>query len=79
VDTCEIDVGLTYIDENGQEVMVYQVHRTRGLVVLESEDGRFEMTVEDFAQAIEDGDFEETDGAGAEDDEEEQEEEEDEF
>ncbi len=60
VETHEINVGLTYIDETGQEVTVYQVHRTRGVVVLEGEEGRFEMTLEDFAQAIEDGDFEET-------------------
>ena len=71
MDKCEINVGLTYIDENGAEVMVYQLHRTRGVVVLESEDGRFEMTLEDFARAIEDGDYEETDDAGADEEEDE--------
>jgi hypothetical protein len=74
MDLSEIRVGETYIDDRGLEVAVYQIHRTRGVVVLESEDGRFEMTLEDFAQAIEDGDFEESADAGAEDVEEEEDE-----
>jgi hypothetical protein len=70
MDSSEICVGQTYVDDRGLEVTVYQVHRTRGVVVLDSEDGRFEMTLEDFAQAVEDGDFEETADAGADEEEE---------
>jgi hypothetical protein len=75
VDTSEINAGQTYINEYGEDITVYQVHRTRGVVVLESEDGRFEMTLEDFAQAIEDGDFAELSDDDVEDDSEEEDEE----
>jgi hypothetical protein len=59
VDTTEISVGQTYIDDEGGEVTVYLVNRSRGLVVLEGEDGRYEMSLGDLAQAVEDGEFEE--------------------
>ena len=57
MDSSEIRVGQTYVDDRGLEVAVYQINRVGDLVVLEGEEGRFEMSLNALAQAIEDGDF----------------------
>ena len=66
MDLSEIYVGQIVIDDGGLERTVYQIHRSQDLVVLDGEDGRFEMSLEGLAQAIEDGEFEEVTGDEAE-------------
>jgi hypothetical protein len=67
-----ISVGQCYIDDDGDEVTVRKVHRSRGIVVLEGEGGSYEMGLEDLLRAVADGEFEELDaeevGDGNEDD-----------
>jgi hypothetical protein len=53
----EICINDTFIDPRGLEVEVYQINRARDLVVLRSEQGDFEMSLDSLVQAIEDGDF----------------------
>jgi hypothetical protein len=57
MESSEICINDTFIDPRGLEVEVYQINRARDLVVLRSEQGDFEMSLDALAQAIEDGDF----------------------
>ena len=62
MDTAEIYVGQVFFDDNGNEVCVYQINRRSDLVVLDSAQGRFEMSLETLSQGIEDGEFDEVTG-----------------
>jgi hypothetical protein len=59
MDTLEISVGQSYVDDEGDEVTVCKIYRSRGVVVLEGESGSYEMSLEDLEQAVADGEFEE--------------------
>ncbi len=67
MDTSDVSIGQTFINERGIEVTVYQINRSRDLVVLESEEGHFEMSLQGLTEAIEDGDYEEVTGEAEED------------
>lgn len=72
MESSEICVGQTFIDDRGLEFAVYQINRARDLVVLEGEEGRFEMSLDALVQAVEDGDFAELSGDDREDEEDEE-------
>ncbi len=72
MESSEICINDTFIDPRGLEVEVYQINRARDLVVLRSEQGDFEMSLDALAQAIEDGDFAELSGDEGEDEEDEE-------
>jgi len=63
--TSQISVGQSYIDDDGDTVVVRKVHRSRGIVVLEGENGNYEMDLECLREALADGDFEEISGEDA--------------
>ena len=56
---CDINVGESFIDDDGDEVSVRKVNRTKGTVVLVGENGSYEMSLEDLCDALESGEFEE--------------------
>jgi hypothetical protein len=65
-----INVGQAYIDDDGDQVTVRKIHRSRGVVVLEGEEGTYEMSLDTLEAALEDGEFDEVDDDAAESDDE---------
>jgi Fe-S cluster biogenesis protein NfuA len=65
-----INVGQTYIDDDGDQVTVRKIRRSQGVVVLEGEDGTCEMSLDALEVALEDGEFEEVEDDDAETDDE---------
>ncbi len=63
--TPEIGVGQGYIDDEGDEVIVRKIRRSQGTVVLEGENGTYEMSLEDLLQGLSDGQFAEIDDEDA--------------
>jgi hypothetical protein len=54
-----INVGQTYIDDDGDQVTVRKIRRSQGVLVLEGEVGTYEMSLDALQGALENGEFEE--------------------
>jgi hypothetical protein len=63
--TSEISVGQSYFDDEGDQVTVRKIRHSQGTVVLEGENGTYEMSLDDLLQAVSDGEFEEIDDEDA--------------
>jgi hypothetical protein len=56
-----VNVGQRFIDDDGDEVTVRKLNRGNGVVVLQGENGAYEMDLNDLGEAVETGEFEEAD------------------